>query len=73
MAGTVEMAVFASESPLEQEEKMELAKLVIAQDLGIERTIWILWNIRRGGRNHDRYTDAREALERLIKGEQNNG
>jgi hypothetical protein len=73
MAGTVEMAVFASESPLEPEEKMELAKLVIAQDLGIERTIWILWNIRRGGRNHDRYTDAREALERLIKGEQNNG
>jgi len=68
MAGTVETAVFATDSPLEQDEKMELAKLVIAQDLGIERTIWILWNIRRGGRNHDRYTDAREALERLTKG-----
>lgn len=68
MAGTVETAVFATDSPLEHDEKMELAKLVIAQDLGIERTIWILWNIRRGGRNHDRYTDAREALERLTKG-----
>ncbi|MEG4589720.1 hypothetical protein QUA54_31565, partial [Microcoleus sp. MOSTC5] len=71
MAGTVEMAVFATDSPLEQDEKMELAKLIIAQDLGVERTIWILWNIRRGGRNHDRYTDAREALERLIKGGDN--
>ncbi|MEG4989795.1 hypothetical protein QUB08_29240 [Microcoleus sp. BR0-C5] len=71
MGGTVETAVFATDSPLEQDEKMELAKLIIAQDLGIERTIWILWNIRRGGRNHDRYTDAREALERLTKGEDN--
>jgi hypothetical protein len=73
LAGTAEKAVFAADSPLEQEDKMKLAKLVIAQDLGQEKTIWLLWNIRRGGRNHDRYTDAREALERLIKGEQNNG
>jgi hypothetical protein len=71
MAGTVETAVFATDSPLEQDEKMELAKLILDQDLGIERTIWILWNIRRGGRNHDRYTDAREALERLTKGGDN--
>jgi hypothetical protein len=43
MAGTVETAVFAADSPLEQDEKMELAKLVIAQDLGLEKTILLLW------------------------------
>jgi hypothetical protein len=72
MAGTVETAVFAAESPLEQDEKMELAKLVIAQDLGLEKTIWLLWGVRRGGRNHHLYTEARAMLDRLIKGEEDN-
>jgi signal recognition particle GTPase len=70
MAGTVETAVFAAESPLEQDEKMELAKLVIAQDLGLEKTILLLWGVRRGGRNHHLYTEARAMLDRLIKGEE---
>jgi hypothetical protein len=70
MAGTVETAVFAAEAPLEQDEKMELAKLVIAQDLGLEKTIWLLWGVRRGGRNHHLYTEARAMLDRLIKGEE---
>ena len=69
MAGTVETAVFAADSPLEQDEKMELAKLVIAQDLGFEKTILLLWGVRRGGRNHHLYTEARVMLERLINGE----
>jgi hypothetical protein len=62
------MAVFAPESTLEQEEKMELAHLVIKQDLGIEKTIWLLWGIRRGGRNHHLYTEAKAMLDRLISG-----
>jgi RecA/RadA recombinase len=70
MAGTVETAVFAAESPLEQDEKMELAKLVIAQDLGFEKTILLLWGVRRGGRNHHLYTEARTMLDRLINGEE---
>jgi len=69
LAGTLEMAVFYPNSPLEQDEKLELAKLIIAEDLGLERTIWLLWGIRRGGRNHALYTEARAMLERLIKGE----
>jgi hypothetical protein len=69
MAGTVETAVFAADSPLEQDEKIELAKLVIAQDLGLEKTILLLWGVRRGGRNHHLYTEARAMLERLINGE----
>jgi hypothetical protein len=68
LAGRSEMAVFAAESTLEQEEKLELAHLVIEQDLGIEKTIWLLWGIRRGGRNHHLYTEAKAMLDRLIGG-----
>ena len=63
--------MFAADSPLEQEDKMKLAKLVIAQELGQEKTIWLLWGVRRGGRNHNLYTEAREMLDRLIKGDEN--
>jgi len=62
------MAVFAAESTLEQAEKLELAKLVISQNLGIEKTIWLLWGVRRGGRNHHLYTEAKAMLDRLIGG-----
>lgn len=65
LAGTTETAVFAAESTLEQSEKLELAKLIVGQKLGTEKTIWLLWGIRRGGRNHFLYTEAREMLERL--------
>lgn len=68
LAGTSEMAVFAEESPLEQSEKMELAHLVIEKDLGTEKTIWLLWGIRRGGRNHHLYTEAKAMLDRLLGG-----
>jgi hypothetical protein len=71
LAGTAEKAVFAADSPLEQSEKMELAKLVITQELGQEKTIWLLWGVRRGGRNHNLYTEARAMLDRLTKGENN--
>jgi hypothetical protein len=71
LAGTAEKAVFAADSPLEQSEKMELAKLVIAQELGQEKTICLLWGVRRGGRNHNLYTEARAMLDRLTKGENN--
>jgi hypothetical protein len=70
LAGTVEKAVFAPDSSLEHWEKMELAKLIIHQELGQERTIWLLWGVRRGGRNHHLYTEARTMLDRLIKGEE---
>jgi len=72
LAGTVEKAVFAPDSSLEHWEKMELAKLIIQQELGQERTIWLLWGVRRGGRNHHLYTEARAMLDRLINGEENN-
>jgi len=69
LAGTLETAVFSLDSQLEQDEKLELAKLIIAEELGLEKTIWLLWGIRRGGRNHTLYTEARAMLERLIKGD----
>lgn len=72
LAGTVEKAVFAADSTLEHWEKMQLAKAIIKQELGQERTIWLLWGVRRGGRNHALYTEAREMLDRLIKGEDGN-
>lgn len=70
LAGAVEKAVFAPDSTLEHWEKMELAKAIIKQELGQERTIWLLWGVRRGGRNHALYTEARAMLDRLIKGEE---
>lgn len=69
LAGTLETAVFATDLALEQKEKMELAKLIIAEDLGLEKTIWLLWGVRRGGRHHALYTDARAMLERFVKSE----
>lgn len=50
-------------------ERVQLAKMVIAQNLGKEQTILLLWGIRPGGRNHTMYTEARKMLDRLIEGE----
>ena len=50
-------------------ERVQLAKMVIAQNLGKEQTILLLWGIRPGGRNHIMYTEARKMLDRLIEGE----
>ena len=62
--------VFSEDFSLsEHSERVRLAKLVIAQNLGKEQTILLLWGIRPGGRNHAMYTEAREMLDRLIKGE----
>ena len=65
LAGTLQTPVFAPDSPLEHKEKLELAKLVIEQQLGLKKTIWILWGVSRGGRNHQVYKEARAMLERL--------
>ena len=50
-------------------ERVQLAKMVIAKNLGKEQTILLLWGIRPGGRNHTMYTEARKMLDRLIEGE----
>ena len=65
LAGTLQTPVFAPDSPLEHEEKLELAKLVIEQQLGLKKTIWILWGVSRDGRNHQVYKEGRAMLERL--------
>ncbi|MEG4087464.1 hypothetical protein [Microcoleus sp. POL10_C6] len=65
--------VFADDFPLKtHERRVQLAKLVIARNLGKQKTIFLLWGVTDGGRNHQRYVDAREMLERLIKGEEGN-
>ena len=65
--------VFADDFPLKKHERrVQLAKLVIAQNLGKQKTIYLLWGVKDGGRNNQRYIDAREMLERLIKGEEGN-
>lgn len=62
--------VFSSEfSVTEHDQRVQLAKMIIAQNLGKEKTIFLLWGARPGGRNHHVYTEARELLDRLIKGE----
>lgn len=65
--------VFADDFPLKKHERrVQLARLVIAQNLGKQKTIFLLWGVTDGGRNHQRYVDARDMLERLIKGEEGN-
>jgi hypothetical protein len=62
--------VFADDFPLKKHERrVQLAKLVIAKNLGKQKTIYLFWGVTDGGRNHQRYVDAREMLERLSKGE----
>lgn len=64
--------VFADDFPLKKHERrVQLAKLIIAKNLGKQKTIFLLWGVTDGGRNHQRYVDARAMLERLIKGQGN--
>lgn len=65
--------IFSEEFPLKNHQhRVQLAKLVIAKNLGKEKTIWLLWGVRPGGRNHNLYTEARAMLDRLINGKGNN-
>jgi hypothetical protein len=62
-------SVFSADFPLKKHERrVQLARLVIAEDLGKEKTIFLLWGVTSGGCNHQRYADARAMLEKLIKG-----
>jgi hypothetical protein len=64
--------VFADDFPLKKHERrVQLAKLGIAKNLGKQKTIYLLWGVTDGGRNHQRYVDAREMLERLMGGDNN--
>ncbi|MEG3960149.1 type IV secretory system conjugative DNA transfer family protein [Microcoleus sp. herbarium2] len=64
--------VFADDFPLKKHERrVQLAKLVIAKNLGKQKTIYLLWGVTDGGRNHQRYVDAREMLERLMGSDNN--
>jgi hypothetical protein len=59
--------VFADDFPLKNHERrVQLAKLIIAKNLGKMKTIWLLWGVKDGGRNNQRYIDARTMLRRLI-------
>jgi hypothetical protein len=65
--------IFSDDFPLKNhQQRVQLAKLVIAEKLGKEKTIFLLWGATSGGRNHQRYADARAMLERLTDGEENN-
>jgi hypothetical protein len=62
--------IFAADFPLKpHERRVQLAKLVIAKNLGKQKTVFLLWGVTDGGRNHQRYVDARAMLDRLIKRE----
>jgi hypothetical protein len=63
--------IFADDFPLKKHERrVQLAKLVIAKNLGKQKTIFLLWGVTDGGRNHQRYVDARAMLERLMGGDE---
>ncbi|MEG4273826.1 MULTISPECIES: hypothetical protein [unclassified Microcoleus] len=59
--------VYGSNWGLNDQQKFELAKLVIECEQGIEKRILYLWGAKSGGRtNHEKYRLAREWLDRLI-------
>lgn len=64
--------VFAWDWGANHAERFELARLVIAQNLGIEKTILHLWGVKSGGRTHQKYIEARGYLDRLIAQINNN-
>jgi len=64
--------VFSEEFPLkDHQQRVQLAKLVIARNLGKQKTIYLLWGVTDGGRNHQRYVEARAMLDRLMRGDEN--
>jgi len=64
--------IFSADFPLKKHERrVQLAKLVIAKNLGKKKTIYLLWGVTDGGRNYQRYADARKMLERLMGGDEN--
>ena len=64
--------IFSADFPLKKHgRRVQLAKLLIAKNLGKKKTIFLLWGVTDGGRNHQRYADAREMLERLMGGDDN--
>jgi hypothetical protein len=64
--------VFSEEFPLkDHQRRVQLAKLVIARNLGKQKTIYLLWGVTDEGRNHQRYVDARAMLDRLMRGDEN--
>jgi hypothetical protein len=66
--------IFADDFPLKSHERrVQLAKLVVAQNLGKEKTIFLLWGVISGGRNHQQYADARTMLEKLINNRGSDG
>ncbi len=65
--------ILSDDFPLkDHQQRVQLAKLVIAENLGKEKTMFLLWGVTSGGRNHQRYADARAMLDRLINGDENN-
>jgi hypothetical protein len=60
------LALFSVALDLQHEEKLKLAKIIIAKNLGTEITILCLWGVRSGGRNHHLYMEAKVMLDRLI-------
>ena len=51
---------------LERSEKLEILRLILPENLGIETTIFLCWGLKPGGRNHDKYRDARAMLTVMI-------
>ena len=51
---------------LERSEKLEILRLILPENLGIESTIFLCWGVKPGGRNHDKYQDARAMLTVMI-------
>jgi hypothetical protein len=52
---------------LDHSGKLLMMRLLLSQSLGKEKTIWLAWGQKSGGRNHEKYKYACEILELIIR------
>ncbi len=52
---------------LDREGKLLMLRLLLTRKLGKEKTIFLAWGLKSGGRNHDKYRMASELLDAMIQ------
>ncbi|HEY9610921.1 hypothetical protein [Allocoleopsis sp.] len=52
---------------LDKDGRLLMMRLLLSQKLGKEKTIWLAWGQKSGGRNHDKYRYFSEILEMMLR------
>lgn len=52
---------------LDKDGRLLMMRLLLSQKLGKEKTIWLAWGQKSGGRNHDKYRYFSDILEMMLR------